>query len=535
MADMGVHLEPIGRSLKQYGPWHIPDARFEEEHRTGLEAAFLRTAEIPGLGDRLLSISKGGRPDPGSAGSGVAHSASKARGSARSSPDLALPRGLNPVTCRAETSQHLLPAVFHPSLAFTHPVPSGKAVVTFPLPEPARVPKTCLKRRRPLTDVDGPGTSEASRKKRRILRQLITSRLSQPFSLPATHILNREPVAAGGKRFAKLTALMSARRLNSAVVSPISQKQPSPSTWLRRAAVLNSLRNRVYATAAERANVPVPDLAAKAAALQQSHGFTTTFLGGRYLIATPMIHPTNKAMLPGPNGPSSGSAAAASAGAATSSISLSASGAAATATATATATTSTQGPHPAAHHHHHHHHHHHQHHHQPHIHSHHPPPSTTRLRIPSPKLRPLRSPELRVTRPLVPLEDIEPLLVDDPSSFSGDADCMAFPTADLEGRYVYGDDDDEEGEAEGVYADFSVIFGNGGNKNGDGEASGDGTTASGDGRDQEGDCFEDYMDDLDGIPWGGRSKDNISLIVLLYLDHSSALQDVEHARSRPME
>lgn len=80
---------------------------------------------------------------------------------------------------------------------------------------------------------------------------------------------------------------------------------------------------------------------------------------------------------------------------------------------------------------------------------------------------------------------------------------MAFPTADLEGRYVYGDDDDEEGEAEGVYADFSVIFGNGGNKNGDGEASGDGTTASGDGRDQEGDCFEDYMDDLDGIPWGG--------------------------------
>ncbi|KAL2182134.1 uncharacterized protein P884DRAFT_190283 [Thermothelomyces heterothallicus CBS 202.75] len=490
MTDMRVQFEPIGRSLKQYGPWHFADARFEEDHHIGLGPALLQTADIPGLSDRLLGISKGGRPDPGSARSEVTLSVSKVRHTPGSSPDPALPKGSNPAH-PTEISQPLLPAIFHPSLAFTHPAPSGKVVVTFPLPEPARIPKPCLKRRRPVTDVDGPGTNATSRKKRRLLRQLITSRLSQPFSLPATHILNRESVAAGGKRFAKLTAIMSARRLTSAVVSPVSPQQPSPSTWLRRAAVLNSLRNRVHATAAERANIPVPDLAAKAAALQQSHGFATTFVGGRYLIATP-IHQANKAMLPGHHGSTAGPAAG--------TLSLSSSAAAA-AVAAAAATTQRSPPGAAAaYHHYHHHHHHHQ---TFHSNSHHPPPSTTRLRIPSPKLRPLRSPELRVTRPLVALEDIEPLLVDDPSSFSGDTDCVAFPTADFESRYIYGDDDDEEGGGEGVYADFSVIFGSGGKKSGDGEGGGDGATGgSGDGRDGDGDCFEDYMDDLDGIPWG---------------------------------
>ncbi|KAL2158136.1 hypothetical protein VTH06DRAFT_4704 [Thermothelomyces fergusii] len=499
MTDMGVHFEPIGRSLKQYGPWQFADGRFEEDQRTGLGAALLQTADIPGLSDRLLGIPKGGRADhPGSARSDVALSVSKPRSTPGGSPDHpALAKGSNPAALPAETRRRLLPDMFDPSLAFAHPRPSGKAVVTFPLPEPARVPEVRLKRRRPVTDVDGPGTYETSRKKRRLLCTLITSRLSQPFSLPATHILNRDSVAAGSKRFAKLAAIMSARRLNSAVVSPVSAQQPSPSTWLRRAAVLNSLRNRVYATAAGRANIPVADLAAKTAALQQSHGVATTFVGGRYLIATP-TQAASKAMQPGPHGstPSSGSAAPAPATrAATSSLSSSSpsssssspAAAAATGAAAPTATTTA-----------HHHHHHHQHHQALQSYSHHPPPSTTRLRIPSPKLRPLRSPELRVTRPLVPLEDIEPLLIDE------DTDCVAFPTADLEGRYRYGDDDDEEGGGEGVYADFSVIFGSGGKQNGDGEGGGgDGAAGAGDGRDRDGDFFEDYMDDLDGIPWGG--------------------------------
>lgn len=110
----------------------------------------------------------------------------------------------------------------------------------------------------------------------------------------------------------------------------------------------------------------------------------------------------------------------------------------------------------------------------------------TRLRIPSPQLRPLRSPELRVTRPLVPLlEDIEDLDVDDGS--------MAFPTSEHESRYYEDDSEDDEGGG-GVYADFSVIFGGGGNGEEDEDDAGG----------KEGECFEDYMDEVDGIPWGVR-------------------------------
>src|SRR5277367_2581718 len=57
-------------------------------------------------------------------------------------------------------------------------VPAAKAAVNRP-----------FKRRRPLWDVDG-GTSEG-KKKRRLRLNLITSRLSQPFSIPATNIVNR--------------------------------------------------------------------------------------------------------------------------------------------------------------------------------------------------------------------------------------------------------------------------------------------------------------------------------------------------------
>lgn len=46
------------------------------------------------------------------------------------------------------------------------------------------------KRRRPLSDVDG-GPFE-SKKKRRLRLSLITSRLSQPFSSPATYIYDRD-------------------------------------------------------------------------------------------------------------------------------------------------------------------------------------------------------------------------------------------------------------------------------------------------------------------------------------------------------
>jgi len=66
-----------------------------------------------------------------------------------------------------------------------------------------------------------------------------------------------------------------------------------------------------------------------------------------------------------------------------------------------------------------------------------------------------------------------------------DDDGVAFPTSEHESRY--GDEPDE------VYADFGLIFGGGG---GDSDMS--------DEEGSSGDQFEDYMDDLDGIPWNAR-------------------------------
>lgn len=70
-----------------------------------------------------------------------------------------------------------------------------------------------VKRRRCMSDVDGFNTVGMSSKKRRLRVDLITSRLSQPYSQPATHILNREGQESGDKRFLKMaTTLDSARR-----------------------------------------------------------------------------------------------------------------------------------------------------------------------------------------------------------------------------------------------------------------------------------------------------------------------------------
>jgi hypothetical protein len=70
------------------------------------------------------------------------------------------------------------------------------------------------KRVRHRLDVDGPNTATLSCKKRRLRSELITSRLSQPYSQPATHILNREGMKSGDKRFLKMaTSIDIARRV----------------------------------------------------------------------------------------------------------------------------------------------------------------------------------------------------------------------------------------------------------------------------------------------------------------------------------
>jgi hypothetical protein len=85
-----------------------------------------------------------------------------------------------------------------------------------------------------------------------------------------------------------------------------------------------------------------------------------------------------------------------------------------------------------------------------------------------------------------------------------DDDCgVAFPHMDDYSRY-----DDEPDD---MYADFSIIFG--GAPGGSGKGSPDhhqGAVATGaaDSEDEdgfgEGEGYEDYMDDLDGIPWLAR-------------------------------
>ncbi len=62
-------------------------------------------------------------------------------------------------------------------------------------PEP--VSPTALKRQRSPADVEGDGSSEKQRKKRRLRLELITSRLSRPYASPNTNIVSRSRVRVG--------------------------------------------------------------------------------------------------------------------------------------------------------------------------------------------------------------------------------------------------------------------------------------------------------------------------------------------------
>ncbi|KAH7140897.1 hypothetical protein EDB81DRAFT_67076 [Dactylonectria macrodidyma] len=97
--------------------------------------------------------------------------------------------------------------------AFTFSLPDDSTQPFTIRASPFFTPYRGVKRRRCLSDVDGFDTARMSSKKRRLRVDLITSRLSQPYSQPATHILNREGQESGDKRFLKMaTTLDSARR-----------------------------------------------------------------------------------------------------------------------------------------------------------------------------------------------------------------------------------------------------------------------------------------------------------------------------------
>ncbi|KAL1892825.1 hypothetical protein Cpir12675_004359 [Ceratocystis pirilliformis] len=80
-------------------------------------------------------------------------------------------------------------------------------------PDSISAPKS-LKRLRPASDVDGTHTRGLSLKKRRLAFQFATSRLSPPFSLPASHILNRELALTATSKLLRM--LSPERRLGRA-------------------------------------------------------------------------------------------------------------------------------------------------------------------------------------------------------------------------------------------------------------------------------------------------------------------------------
>ncbi|TVY43103.1 hypothetical protein LOCC1_G004519 [Lachnellula occidentalis] len=102
---------------------------------------------------------------------------------------------------------------------------SARPSIKFCFDRPKAISIPCnrpFKRRRALSDVDGDGNE--GRKKRRLRLQLITSRLSRPYSQPATNIVNRR-----GSKFVVLGA----------------QNKALGRSELRKAAIMNRVRMRI--------------------------------------------------------------------------------------------------------------------------------------------------------------------------------------------------------------------------------------------------------------------------------------------------
>ncbi|KAI9703149.1 MAG: hypothetical protein M1836_007714 [Candelina mexicana] len=104
-----------------------------------------------------------------------------------------------------------------------------------------------FKRCRPLADVDGEGSEKVRKKKRRLRLILCTSRLSQPYAVPPTHIVDRGP--------SKIAVWAKQKALGKSM--------------LRKAAIMNCIKKAAIAReteqreleAAQRAYLPKPVVA----------------------------------------------------------------------------------------------------------------------------------------------------------------------------------------------------------------------------------------------------------------------------------
>ncbi|KAF4961051.1 hypothetical protein FSARC_10285 [Fusarium sarcochroum] len=283
-----------------------------------------------------------------------------------------------------------------------------------------------LKRPRGTSDVDGFNTADLSVKKRRLRADLITSRLSQPYSQPATHILNREGQEAGDKRFLKMaTSVDLARRIAHL-----------HATSFLRFSTMNRLRKRLSlgqpASGGRRYEQEIAAITSKSTGkstlrhqiLQDPSSSKSLNIcpTGTGIIGPPGVIASTRPQ-PSPLGPKSFQHSK---------------------------PTVCRFSKPAAL----------------------PLPvsdvAATKKRT-SPRLFPIRSPELRPTAPLPPLDDLE----EDSFAYMHPAD----------------DDWDDVGDdQESVYSDFSVLFGQ------NSESTG--------GEDDR--SYEEYLDELDGICWMSR-------------------------------
>lgn len=294
--------------------------------------------------------------------------------------------------------------------------------------EPKPTARRGIKRRRVMSDVDGLNTAGLSVKKRRLRAELITSRLSQPYSQPATHILNREGQDSGDKRFLKMaTSIDLARRAAHL-----------HATSFLRFSTMNRLRRRLSlgrpTTNAPRYEQEIAAIASKAAGkgacrpqslLDSSAGKSIRVYPAGNGVVAPLgavvpTRPQAAFVMPKPALPH--------------------------AKPVPCRLSKLAGcPLPPA------------------------EVAATKKRT-SPKIHPLRSPELRPTGPMPPLDDLE----EDSFAYMHPAD----------------DDWDDAGDdQESVYSDFSVLFG----QSGDGAADGEDDRS-----------YEEYLDELDGICWMSR-------------------------------
>ena len=438
MDALVLQVEPATRSsFKEYGPWHFRDQRYAEVGHTSFGDTCLHM--FPAAHTEFVEVTPANQTTGylGTTGKVDEEPLRRCQSTASTDPDWSqcgLPSPSTPTVSGSMCSSGESFAYQSP-FSFSHAMPPAQQVYDFQAAAYAccHKPRPSLKRRRAVSDVDGPNTASQGCKKRRLRRYMVTSRLSRPFSEPATHIINREFATSGDKRFLKLAAILSARRMSSTASTPLHHtSQPSPSSLLRRAAVINRFRLSVKERAVERGDEDVADLATNAALLQQNQGLGF-IVGARFPVTS-----SSATLLagPGPSGHGQDQSIPP--------FQLSLAAVEARPRPTSPRAKATDA---------------------------------TRVKLPpSPRIRPLGSPVLRGVRPSssADVEDDEGL----------DDQDVAFPTSEHESRYECIDEPDD------VYADFGMIFGGG---SVDDEPEEDGESH-----------YEDYMDDLDGIPWTAR-------------------------------